>query len=111
MLELIIKNMDKVLIVTGAVVVLFWPKIKAAIAAAGTAPAPSPSCSSCPCCAPPKPEEPVSNWVNRQLEVREYCERRGLVDAVKACDVVITEMISGEPSHGHADKVASKKGC
>jgi hypothetical protein len=48
----------------------------------------------------------VSAWVNRQLEVRDYCERRGLAKAIEACDVVITEIITGEPS----DKMAIKGG-
>jgi hypothetical protein len=104
MIGWIFENLDKVLIALGACVILFWPKIKAALS--GASPAAPASTSGCPCCAPKPAEEPVSAWVNRQLEVRDYCERRGLAKAIEACDVVITEIITGEPS----DKMAIKGG-
>jgi hypothetical protein len=100
MIQMVMQHLDKILVIAGAMTVLFWPKIKAAISAGGTkAPSCQTACQTCPYCTPPKPEEPVSTWVNRQLEVRDYCERRGLKEAVKSCDAVITEMISGEPTN------------
>lgn len=115
MFDLIKQNLDKILIGCGLVAILFWPKIKEALAAQqnGTPSngKPAPSHDNCCCCDPTEPDHDdadKSQWVVRTMETRAYCVDHRLDDGVKLCEELVGVLVASKPSKQVA--VVVKKG-
>ena len=103
MIEWITTNIDKILIAIGAAVVLFWPQIKAQIAAAtsgnGEQSNGQKQVPPCCCC----PEEPhhddadKSQWVVRTMETRAYCVDHRLEEGVELCEKLVGVLVASKP--------------
>ena len=105
--DLIKNNLDKILIGFGLLAVLFWPKIKEALAntGAGTESAPSSGGkSSKDCCCCDEPEEPSysegdkSEWVVTTMQTRAYCLDRKLDEGVELCEKLVGVLVSAKPT-------------
>lgn len=107
MFDWIKDNVDKILIGVGLLTVLFWPKIKDALAQAqGTAPPPPESGKpsqngNCCCCEPEEPEyqeTDKSEWVVTTMKTRAYCVDHRLDEGVKLCEDLVGVLVSAKPS-------------
>lgn len=99
MFDWIKENLVGILAAVGAAVVLFGPQIKNKLLdSEGTKDKPT-TRHGCECCHPPEPipERTKSEWCADVIEIRNYCEKRRLTQAVAACDTLISEIVSGKP--------------
>ena len=107
--DLIKQNLDKILIGVGLLTVIFFPQIKAALAAAqGAAPPPpvdgkpSPSQNCCNCC--DEPTEPdyeeadKSTWVISTMKTRAYCVDHRLDEGVELCEKLVNVLVAAKPA-------------
>ena len=103
-LDFIKSNLDKILIGIGLLAVLFWPKIKAALAEAqgGTPPATKPPQQNCCHCEPDEPEydeeADKSVWVVRTMETRAYCVDHRLEEGVQLCEKLVAVLGAAKPT-------------
>ena len=107
-LDFIKNNLDKILIGIGLLAVVFWPKIKEALAntGAGTESAPSPSKQpSKDCCCCDEPQEPEydaesdkSEWVVTTMQTRAYCLDRKLDEGVELCEKLVGVLVAAKPT-------------
>lgn len=104
--ELIKQNLDKILILIGILAVVFFPKIKEALAntGAGTESAPSPnSQSKKDCCCCDEPTEPdyeesdKSEWVVTTMKTRAYCVDHRLSEGVELCEKLVGVLVAAKP--------------
>jgi hypothetical protein len=119
--DLIKDNLQNIVLIVGAVAILFWPQVSAAIKSArgegggtDTPPPPSPS-NSCGCCCPEEPEidaeAPKSDWVVEVMRVRTYCLSHKLTEGVRLSEELITVLVAGKPDIERVNKavVVTKK--
>ena len=112
--ELIKQNLDKILILIGILAVVFFPKIKEALAAqngSSTNSKPQSSSKDCCCCDPAEPDHDdadKSQWVVRTMETRAYCVDHRLDEGVKLCEELVGVLVASKPSKQVA--VIVKKG-
>ena len=105
-LDFIKNNLDKILIGIGLLAVVFWPKIKAALAEAqggGTeTPATKPPQQNCCHCEPDEPEydeeADKSEWVVTTMKTRAYCVDHRLDDGVKLCEQLVAVLVAAKPT-------------
>ena len=106
-LDFIKNNLDKILIGIGLLAVVFWPKIKEALAntGAGTESAPSPNGQpSKDCCCCEEPVEPEysegdkSEWVVTTMQTRAYCLDRKLDEGVELCEKLVGVLVAAKPT-------------
>ena len=119
--DLIKENLQNIVLIVGAVAILFWPQVSAAIKSArgeggGTDTPPPPSSSSnCGCCCPEEPEidteAPKSDWVVEVMRVRTYCLSHKLTEGVRLSEELITVLVAGKPDIERINKavVVTKK--
>lgn len=121
MFDLIKENLQNIVLIVGAVAILFWPQVSAAIKSArgegggtDTPPPPSPS-NNCGCCCPEEPEidseAPKSDWVVEVMRVRTYCLSHKLTEGVRLSEELITVLVAGKPDIERVNKavVVTKK--
>ena len=107
--DLIKQNLDKILIGVGLLTVLFWPKIKEALALAqGAAPPPPvdgkplPSNNCCNCCdEPTEPdyeESDKSEWVVTTMKTRAYCVDHRLDEGIALCEQLVGVLVAAKPA-------------
>ena len=109
--DLIKQNLDKILIGVGLLAILFWPKIKEALAQAqGTAPPPpangqpAPPSNNNNCCCCDEPVEPEysegdkSEWVVTTMQTRAYCLDRKLDEGVELCEKLVGVLVAAKPT-------------
>lgn len=123
MIDLIKNNLQNIVLIVGAVAILFWPQVSAAIKAArgdgGGTDTPSsptpPSQNNCSCCCPEEPEIdnelPKSDWVVEVMRVRTYCLQHKLTEGVRLSEELITVLVAGKPDIERVNKavVVTKK--
>lgn len=122
MFDLIKDNLQNIVLVVGAVAILFWPQVSAAIKSArgegggtDTPPPPSSSSNNCGCCCPEEPEidteAPKSDWVVEVMRVRTYCLSHKLTEGVRLSEELITVLVAGKPEIERVNKavVVTKK--
>lgn len=105
-LDFIKNNLDKLLIGIGLLAVVFWPKIKAALAdAQGGTEAPSstdkPAQHNCCCNEPDEPdyeEADKSEWVVTTMKTRAYCVDHRLDEGVELCEKLVGVLVSAKPT-------------
>lgn len=121
MFDLLKNNLQNIVLIVGAVAILFWPQVSAAIKSArgegggtDTPPPPSPS-NNCGCCCPEEPEidseAPKSDWVVEVMRVRTYCLSHKLTEGVRLSEELITVLVAGKPDIERVNKavVVTKK--
>jgi hypothetical protein len=107
--DLIKQNLDKILIGVGLLAILFWPKIKEALAVAqGEAPPPpangQPAAPSNNCCCCDDPTEPdyeeadKSTWVISTMKTRAYCVDHRLDEGVELCEKLVNVLVAAKPA-------------
>lgn len=111
MFELIKSNLDKILLVVGAVAVLFWPQIKAALdaAKAGGSTTPAEGNGECPLCHPVSAnptDKGRPEWVVVTMDLEKFCTSQRLTKAVRLCHELCNELVSGEPDKPTPSAVA-----
>jgi hypothetical protein len=110
MFELIKSNLDKILLVTGAVVILFWPKIKEALAASKTSTPSTGVDGQCPLCFPLSvnpTDKGRPEWTVVVMDLEGFCKSQRLSKAVKLCHELCNELVAGEPDKPTAASAAN----
>ena len=122
-LDLIKNNLQNIVLIVGAVAILFWPQVSAAIKSArgegggtDTPPTSPPATNNnCGCCCPEEPEIdpelPKSDWVVETMRVRTYCLQHKLTEGVRLSEELITVLVAGKPEIERVNKavVVTKK--
>ena len=122
-LDFIKDNLQNIVLIVGAVAILFWPQVSAAIKSArgegggtDTPPTPAPPASNgCHCCCPEEPEIdtelPKSDWVVETMRIRTYCLTHKLTEGVRLSEELITVLVAGKPDVEKVNKavVVTKK--
>lgn len=123
MFDLIKDNLQNIVLVVGAVAILFWPQVSAAIKSArgegggtDTPPQPTPPQQThCGCCCPEEPEidteAPKTDWVVETMRIRTYCLNHKLTEGVRLSEELITVLVAGKPDIERVNKavVVTKK--
>ena len=116
MFDLIKDNLQNIVLVVGAVAILFWPQVSAAIKSArgegggtDTPPTSPPATNNnCGCCCPEEPEIdpelPKSDWVVETMRVRTYCLTHKLTEGVRLSEELITVLVAGKPDIDRVNK-------
>lgn len=109
MFDWLTSNIDKVLIAAGAVVVLFWPKVKELITAGKAATQVVPADGQCPLCFPVSSnptDKDRPEWVVVTMEIEQFCASQRLTKAVRLCHELCNELVAGEAERPTAATVA-----
>ena len=117
MFDFLKDNLQNIVLVVGAVAILFWPQVSAAIKGArgkdetpSTEPSNQPS--KCNCCCPEEPyhdDAPKSDWVVRTMEIRAYCLDHRLTDGVDLCEKLVSVLVASKPDKPEKAIVMVKK--
>ena len=119
MFDFIKDNLQNIVLVIGAVAILFWPQVSAAIKAArgngetpSTVPPANNNHSGCNCCCPEEPphdDAPKSEWVVRQMEIRAYCLEHRLTEGVELSEKLCAVLVASRPDKPEKAVVMVKK--